>query len=119
MLNSKPSNYNDQDLKFLKKQNVITVIRHLQPSILKQVDEYNKCTLLFEAFEQRFYRKILSNMMYASLKLMIFKMKYSSTKIKDHFYAFDDLVIDVHNLGDEIFYERNKIHLLSSLATSY
>ncbi len=50
---------------------------------------------------------------------MSFKMKDGGTKIQDHIDAFNDLVIDLQNLGEELSNERQALHLLSSLPASY
>src|SRR5450759_3087569 len=50
---------------------------------------------------------------------MSFKMKDGSTKIQDHIDAFNDLVVDLMNLGEELSDERKALHLLSSLPSSY
>jgi hypothetical protein len=46
-------------------------------------------------------------------------MKDSSTKIEDHIDLFNDLAIDLQNLGEDLIEERKAFHLLSSLPESY
>jgi hypothetical protein len=50
---------------------------------------------------------------------MSFKMKDTGVKIQDHVDAFNDLVVDLANLGEDLSDERKALHLLSSLPTSY
>lgn len=45
--------------------------------------------------------------MYA-VRLMNFKIKGSSTKIEDHIYVFDNLVIDLHNFVHAISDEKKR-----------
>ena len=63
--------------------------------------------------------KELSNRLYTSLKLMSFKMKDLGVKIQDHIEAFNNLVVDLQNLGEDLTDERKALHLLSSLPMSY
>ena len=92
---------------------------YLQPHVIKQLEDYADCTLLFEALEKRYHQIELSNRLFTSLKLMSFKMKDGGTKIQDHVDAFNDLVVDLRNLGEELSDERQALHLLSSLPSSY
>src|SRR5450759_1699105 len=46
-------------------------------------------------------------------------MKDDGTKMKDHIDAFNDLVINLQNLGEDLSDERKALHMLSSLPTSY
>jgi hypothetical protein len=50
---------------------------------------------------------------------MNFKMKEGDTKLQDHIEAFNDLVVDLENLGEDLGDERKALHLLSSLPSSY
>ncbi|OAE18143.1 hypothetical protein AXG93_406s1100 [Marchantia polymorpha subsp. ruderalis] len=50
--------------------------------------------------------------------LMIFKM-VEGTKIKDHIDAFNDLLVDLLNLGEDLSDEKKSLQLLSSLPASY
>jgi hypothetical protein len=50
---------------------------------------------------------------------MSFKIKDSSTKIQDHIDSFNDLAIDLQNLGEDLTDERRAFYLLSSLPVSY
>lgn len=40
-------------------------------------------------------------------------------KIQDHIIGFNDLIVDLENLGEDLSYEQKAIQLLSSLRTSY
>jgi hypothetical protein len=46
-------------------------------------------------------------------------MKDSSTKIQDHIDSFNDLAIDLQNLGEDLTNEKKALYLLSSLPVSY
>ncbi|WP_217591460.1 hypothetical protein, partial [Burkholderia sp. GbtcB21] len=56
VLRPKPGTINNDDWKDLQEQAVSIIILYLQPIVLKQIEEYETCTLLFEALEQRFHR---------------------------------------------------------------
>ena len=75
--------------------------------------------MLFDVIQQKYHQKELSNRLYTSLKLMSFKMKDGNTKVQDYIDAFNDLVVDLQNLGEELSDERKALHLLSSLPPSY
>ncbi|OAE35568.1 hypothetical protein AXG93_2841s1010 [Marchantia polymorpha subsp. ruderalis] len=51
-------------------------------------------------------------------KLMSFKM-VEDTKIQDHIDAFNDLLVDLLNLGEDLSDEKKSLLLLSSLLASY
>ena len=119
LLKSKPDNVVEDDWKDAQEQVVSTVMLYLQPHVIKQVEDYADCTLLFAALEKKYHQKELSNRLYTSLKLMSFKMKDGGTKIQDHIDAFNDLVVDLQNLGKDLSDERHALHLLSSLPSSY
>ena len=46
-------------------------------------------------------------------------MKDNNTKIQDHIDAFNDLVVTLSNLGEDLTDERKTLHLLSSLTMNY
>ena len=46
-------------------------------------------------------------------------MKDSGVKIQDHIEAFNNLMVDLQNLGEDLTDERKALHLLSSLPMSY
>ena len=96
-----------------------TVMLYLQLHVIRQLEEYGDCLSLFEALQRKYHQKELSNRLYTSLKLMSFKMKEGNTKVQDHIDAFNDLVVDLQNLGEELSDERKALHLLSSLPPSY
>ena len=119
LLKSKPSDASDDEWKDLQEVAVNTVLLYLQPHVIKQVEEHDNLTSLFDALQSKYHQKELSNRLYTSLKLMSFKMKDGGTKIQDHIDAFNDLVVDLRNLGEDLSDERMALHLLSSLPTSY
>jgi len=119
VLRAKLDGADKDDWNELQEQAVSIIVLYLQPMVLRQIEEYPTCALLFEALEQRFHRKESSNRLYTSLKLMSFKMKDLGTKIQDHIDGFNDLVIDLQNLGEELSDERKTLHLLSSLPSFY
>ncbi|OAE22275.1 hypothetical protein AXG93_3491s1160 [Marchantia polymorpha subsp. ruderalis] len=53
------------------------------------------------------------------MALMSFKMKYGITKVQDHIDVFNDLVLELQSLDEELSDERKTLHLLSSLPLSY
>ncbi|OAE21676.1 hypothetical protein AXG93_4170s1170 [Marchantia polymorpha subsp. ruderalis] len=82
-------------------------------------DKYGDCLSLFEALQRKYHQKELFNRLYTSLKLISFKMKDGNSKVQDHIDTFNDLVLDLQNLGEELSDERKSLHLLSSLPPSY
>ena len=119
LLKPKPSIIDDDEWKDGQEVVVNTVMLYIHPHMIKQVGEYPTCIALFDALEVKYHQKELSNRLYTSLKLMSFKINDGGTKIHDHIDAFNDLVIDLHNLGEDLSDERQALHLLSSLPTSY
>jgi len=119
LLKPKPESVTVEEWDDKQEMAVNTVMLYLQPQVIRQVGEYASCELLFAALQQKYHQKELSNQLYTSLKLMSFKMKDGSTKIQDHIDAFNDLVVDLMNLGEELSDERKALHLLSSLPSSY
>lgn len=65
---------------------------------LKQVYEYDDCTILFEMFERRIHHKKLSHMLYVFLKLICFKMINFDTKIQHYIDMFGDLITNLQDL---------------------
>src|SRR5450759_1681266 len=119
LLKPKPESVTVEEWDDKQEMAVNTVMLYLQPQVIRQVGEYASCELLFAALQQKYHQKELSNRLYTSLKLMSFKMKDGSTKIQDHIDAFNDLVIDLQNLGEDLSDERKALHMLSSLPSSY
>src|SRR5450759_2679350 len=119
LLKPKPSTMTEEDWKDMQEMAMNTIMLYLQPHVVKQVEEHVDCTALFDALQSKYHQKELSNRLYTSLKLMSFKMKDGGTKIYDHIDAFNDLVIDLQNLEEDLNDERKALHLLSSLPTSY
>lgn len=119
VLRPKPERGSDEDWMDLQEQAVSTVILYLQPSVLKQVGDHNNCEDLFRELSKQYHHKELSNRLLASYKLMSFKMKDANTKIQDHIDAFNDLAVDLVNLGEDLSDERKALHLLSSLPPSF
>ena len=96
------------------------LILYLQPQVIRQIrDDFKTCTEVFDTLVAKYHRKELTNRLYTSLKLMSFKMKDASGKIKDHIDSFNNLVVDLQNLGEDLSDERKALHLLSSLPASY
>ena len=102
LLKPKPSEVTEDDWRDMQEMAVSTVMLYLQPQIIRQVEDYVDCTALFDALQAKYHQKELSNRLYTSLKLMSFKMKNGGTKIQDHIDAFNNLVIDLQNLGEEL-----------------
>ena len=120
MLKPKPEMVEADEWIEMQEIAVSTVIMYLQPQVIKQLkDDFKSCTELFEALVAKYHWNELSNFLYTSLKLMSFKMKDAGGKIQDHVDSFNDLVIDLQNLGEDLSDERKALHLLSSLPTSY
>ena len=119
LLKDKPTDVRQSEWDDMQEQGVSIITLYLQPHLIKQIDEHDTCTSLFTALQQKYHHMELSNRLYTSLKLMSFKMKDNSTKIQDHIDAFNDLVVTLSNLGEELSDERKALHLLSSLTTSY
>jgi hypothetical protein len=119
LLKPKPNEMTEEDWENQQEMAVSTVMLFLQPHVIRQLEEYSTCTTLFEALQKKYHQKELTNRLYTLLKLMSFKMKDGGTKIQDQIDAFNDLVIDLQNLGEELSDERQALHLLSSLPASY
>jgi hypothetical protein len=119
LLKPQPSGVDDEQWKDQQEVAVNTVMLYLQPHVIKQVGEYTEVNALFDALEAKYHQKELSNRLYTSLKLMSFRMKDGGTKIQDHIDAFNDLVVDLRNIGEDLSDERQALHLLSSLPASY
>ena len=119
VLRPKPEKMNDEDWRDIQEQAVSTVIMYLQPSVLKQLGDHDNCDDLFRELSKQYHHKELSNCLLASFKLMSFKMKDTNTKIQDHIDAFNDLAVDLVNLGEDLSDERKALHLLSSLPSSF
>jgi hypothetical protein len=92
---------------------------YFQPSILKQLGEHESCEDLFKELSKQYHHKKLSNRLLASLKLMSFKMKDANTKIQDYIDVFNDLAIDLINLGEDLSDERKALHLFSLLPSFF
>ena len=107
------------DWEDMQEMAVSTVKLYLQPQVVKQVGEYSDCTSLFTALQSKYHHNELTNRLVTSSKLFAFKMKDGTTKIQDHLDAFNDLVVDLENLGEDLSDERKALHLLNSLPSSY
>lgn len=79
---------------------------YLQSNVIKHLANHVDCSLLFEALQQKYHQKELSNQLYTTLKLLSFKMKESEVKIHDHINDLNDLAIDLQNLGEDLSDER-------------
>jgi hypothetical protein len=68
---------------------------------------------------KQYHHKKLFNCLLASLKLIRFKMKDANTNIQDHIDVFNDLAVDLVNIGEDLSHERKAFHLLSSLLSFF
>lgn len=118
-LKPKPDTIGDDEWSDTQEIAVNTVMLYLQPQVIKQIDDHSDCASLFTALKAKYDGNNLSNRLCTLLKLMSFRMKEGGTKIQDHIDAFNDLVVDLMNLGEELSDEQKALHLLSSLPTSY
>ena len=119
LLKPRSDDIDQSDWEAMQEQGVWCVTLYLQPPIIKQLGEHKDCLSLFEALQKKYHRMELSNRLFTSFKLMSFRMKESGTKLQDHVDAFNDLVVDLENLGEELSDEKKALHLLSSLPPSY
>lgn len=117
-LGKKPADYSTEEWSHLQLRAVHTVELYLKPLVLRQTTEEVTVQALFAQLQRRYNKKALSNRLYTSLKLMSFKM-LDGTKIQDHIEAFNDLAVDLVNMGETLTDERKALHLLSSLPASY
>lgn len=92
---------------------------YLQPQIIKLERIYDDYDSIFEAFQKKYHHKKLSDLLYVSLKLMSFKMKDGGANIREHIEGFNDLVVDLFKIDEELNDEKNVLHLLNSLPPSY
>ncbi|OAE25973.1 hypothetical protein AXG93_1712s1530 [Marchantia polymorpha subsp. ruderalis] len=102
LLKTKPEDVPEEDWNNMQEMAVNKVMLYLQPHVIRQLEQYGDCLSLFEALQRKYHQKELSNRLYTSLKLMSFKMKDGNTKEQDHIDAFNDPVLDLQNLGDEL-----------------
>lgn len=119
VLRTRPTTIDEEEWDEIQEQAVSLVFLYLKPNVFKQVAVETNVNELFNSLQQKYHHKELSNRLYTSLKLMSFKMKEGDTKLQDHIDAFNDLVVDLENLGEDLSDERKALHLLSSLPTSY
>ncbi|CAM6106785.1 unnamed protein product [Calypogeia fissa] len=119
VLRTRPNVIDEEEWDEIQEQAVSLVFLYLKPNVFKQVAVETDVSELFKSLQQKYHHKELSNRLYTSLKLMSFKMKEGDTKLQDHIDAFNDLVVDLENLGEDLSDERKTLHLLSSLPASY
>ncbi|OAE32785.1 hypothetical protein AXG93_374s1120 [Marchantia polymorpha subsp. ruderalis] len=118
VLKPKLLNVDDEDWNEIQDQAVSIVTVYLKPNVLKQVEELDTVTTMFQALQEKYHMKDLSNRLFTSLKLMSFKI-VKGTKIQDHIDAFNDFLVDLLNLGEDLNDEKAALQLLSSLSSSY
>ncbi|OAE34133.1 hypothetical protein AXG93_2891s1580 [Marchantia polymorpha subsp. ruderalis] len=111
-------NIDDEDWNEIQDQTMSIVIFYLKPNVLKQVDDFETVTTMFQALQTKYHMKELSNRLFTSSKLLSFKM-VEGTKIQDHIDAFNDLLVDLLNLDEDLSDEKITLQLLSSLPASY
>lgn len=119
IMKDKPSDMTEEDWDDIQEQAVSIVELYLKPTVFKQVEDKKDVNELFKVLQSKYHLKELSNRLHLSLRLMSLKMKDGDTKLQDHLDAFNDLVVDLENLGEELSDERKALQLLSSLPTSY
>lgn len=90
---------------------------YLDPSIMKQVEEYLEVTQLFDALQRRFHQKEISHVMNTLMRLLNFRMRPGS-RIQDHIHAYEDLLVDLQSMGEELSDIKKAMHLLHSLPPS-
>lgn len=73
---------------------------------MKLFEKYVEITELFDNFQQRFYQKEPPNVSCTYMKLLTFKMR-SKSRIQDHIHAFNDSIIDLQSIEEEIFDAKN------------
>ncbi|OAE26592.1 hypothetical protein AXG93_4542s1130 [Marchantia polymorpha subsp. ruderalis] len=95
----KSLNVDDEDWNEIQDKAVSIVTLYLKPNVLKQVEEMETMTTIFQALQTKYHMKELSNSLLISLKLMSFKM-IEVTKIEYHIDAFNDLLVALLNLSE-------------------
>ncbi|OAE25076.1 hypothetical protein AXG93_1163s1110 [Marchantia polymorpha subsp. ruderalis] len=118
VLKPKPLNVDDEYWNEIQNQAVSIASLYLKPNVLKQVEELETVTTMFQALQAKYHMKQLSNQLFTSFKLMSFKM-VEGTKIQDQIDAFNDLLMDLLNLGANLSDEKKSFQFLSSLPSSY
>lgn len=118
VLKPKPEDVDGDTWSDIQDQAVSIVTLYLKPNVMKQVEELETVNDLFRALQDKYHMKELSNRLFTSLKLMSFRMK-EGIKINDHIDAFNDLLVDLTNLGEDLSDEKKALQLLSSLPPSY
>lgn len=61
-----------------QEQAVYIVMGNLDPSVMKQVEEYSQVTQIFDALQRRFHQKEISHVMNTYMRLLNFTMKLGS-----------------------------------------
>ncbi len=101
ILKPKPSGVDAGEWEDVQEQAVSLVALYFKSDVFKQVEMETNVNKMFETLQQKYHHQELSNRLYISLKLMNFKMKEGDTKLQDHIEAFNDLVVDLENLGED------------------
>lgn len=97
---------------------VNAMMLYLKTHIIKRLDAYEDCASLFRALREKYYRDDASDRLYKKSMLMSLRYK-EGTKLQDHLDEFDNLVVDLSNLGKKVEDEDKALLLLSSLPPSY
>ncbi|OAE18153.1 hypothetical protein AXG93_406s1210 [Marchantia polymorpha subsp. ruderalis] len=118
VLRDKPMHITDIDWRNSQEQIVYIVMDYLDPSVMKQVEEYSEVTRLFDALQKCFHQKEISHVMNTYIRLLNFRMR-PGLRIQDHIHAYGDLLVDLQTMGDELSDIKKAMHLLHSLPPSY
>ena len=118
ILKPMPSGMDQDEWESIQEQSVSLVSLYLKPSVFKQVAEQTDVTKMFDTLRSKYYQDDMTNRLYMILMLGTFKWD-GSGKIQDHIEAFNDMVVDLENLGEILEEERKAITLLGSLPQSY
>ncbi|OAE27897.1 hypothetical protein AXG93_2334s1210 [Marchantia polymorpha subsp. ruderalis] len=73
VLKDKLMHVTDIDWKDSQEQAVYIVMYYLDPSVMKQVEEYPEVTQLFDALQRRFHKKEISHVMNNYMRLLNFR----------------------------------------------
>ena len=102
-----------------QEQAIGMVHQYLSPSVFKVLKEEDSVQRLFDELHDRYHHEDLPRRLVAMLQLMNFKMKSTTTPMRDHIDEYEDLVRDLENMGESIENERKALQLLISLPLSY
>lgn len=90
------------------------MLAYLDPTILKQVEEYFEVSKLLDALQQWFHQKNPMIVINIYMRLLRFTMK-PDMRIQDNIHAYGNLLVDLRNMGEKLTDTKKSMHLLHSV----